>query len=326
MYRYLYEPVRMRGTARIWAFFIKLKYTLSQIESQGLLHKHTMRNERMDAWRLALHNHVRRIDIAALALLLAYAGLATATQLGASVAGQGPDPVWATARQRGTLRVAVDFGYYPFSGVQGGQPIGYDIDLARAVGQKLGLAVAFVPSNLDSIYDDLANHKADMAASALPYAPEQGWRAAFSTFYFNAGQVLVVPQGSSISGLDQLGGRRVGAPLGSDADTFARKLATSDPTIGLRSEYDTPAAVLADLRRGALDAAIVDNASALSDLGHHPGLKALDPALTLEPYVLAVPAEAYQLHDAVNRALEDLRDEGFFEQLGKKWFVDAPLR
>jgi ABC-type amino acid transport substrate-binding protein len=165
-----------------------------------------------------------------------------------------------------------------------------------------------------------------MAASALPYAPEQGWRAAFSTFYFNAGQVLVVPQASSISGLDQLGGRRVGAPLGSDADTFARKLATSDPTIGLRSEYDTPAAVLADLRRGALDAVIVDNASALSDLGHHPGLKALDPALTLEPYVLAVPAEAYQLHDAVNRALEDLRDEGFFEQLGKKWFVDAPLR
>ena len=153
------------------------------------------------------------------------------TQLGASVAGQGPDPVWAAARQRGTLRVAVDFGYYPFSGVQQGQPIGYDIDLARAVGQKLGLAVEFVPSNLNSIYDDLANHKADMAASALPYAPEQGWRAGFSTFYFNAGQVLVVPQDSPIAGPQQLGGRTIGAPLGSDADTFARKLAAGDHTI-----------------------------------------------------------------------------------------------
>src|SRR5215216_990745 len=116
-----------------------------------------MRNQFQDAWLLALQNHVRRMDIAA---------------------------------------VAVDFGYYPFSGLQRGQPIGYDIDLARAVGQKLGLAVEFVPSNLDSIYDDLANHKADMAASALPYAPEQGWRAIFSTFYFNAGQVLVVPEAS----------------------------------------------------------------------------------------------------------------------------------
>jgi polar amino acid transport system substrate-binding protein len=285
-----------------------------------------MRKDILDAWRLALQSHVRRIDIAAAAVLLAYAALAAATQLGASVAGQGTDPVWAAARQRGALRVAVDFGYYPFSGVESGQPVGYDIDLARAIGRKLGLAIEFVPSNLDSIYDDLANHKADMAASALPYAPEQGWRAGFSTFYFNAGQVLVVPDHSPIAGLDQLGGHTIGAPLGSDADTFARRLAASDTSIALRSDYDTPAAVLADLRGGNIDAAIVDNASALSDLGHHPGLKTIGPALTLEPYALAVPIEAYQLHSEINHALEDLRREGFFEQVGKRWFVDAPQR
>jgi polar amino acid transport system substrate-binding protein len=285
-----------------------------------------MRKPRSDAWRLTLQDHVRPIDIVAVALLFVYALLAVSTELGASVAGQGPDPVWAAARQRGALRVAVDFGYYPFSGVENGQPIGYDIDLARAVGRKLGLTIEFVPSNLDSIYDDLANHKADMAASALPYAPEQGWRAGFSTFYFNAGQVLVVPEDSALSSQEQLGGQVVGAPLGSDADTFARKLAAGSPTIVLRSDYDTPAAVLADLRRGKLDAAIVDNASALSDLGHRPGLKTVGPALTLEPYVLAVPVEAYQLRDQINHALEDLRQEGFFEQLGQAWFVNAPVR
>jgi ABC-type amino acid transport substrate-binding protein len=265
------------------------------------------------------------MDMAAAALLLAYTLLAAITQLGVNVAGQGPDPVWAAARQRGSLRVAVDFGYYPFSGVRQGQPIGYDIDLAQAIAQKLGLRAEFVASNLDSIYDDLANHKADIAASALPYAPEQGWRAGFSTFYFNAGQVLVVPQNSPIAGQDQLGGKTLGAPLGSDADTYARKLAAGDKRITLRSNYDTPAEVLADLRSGALDAAIVDNASALVDLGHHPGLKTVGPALTLEPYVLAVPIEAYQLRDATNRALEELRQSGFFEQLGKKWFADAPI-
>jgi polar amino acid transport system substrate-binding protein len=266
------------------------------------------------------------MDIAAAALLLAYTLLAAATQLGANLAGQGPDPVWAAARQRGSLRVAVDLGYYPFSGLRQGQPIGYDMDLARAIAQKLGLRAEFVPSNLDSIYDDLANHKADIAASALPYAPEQGWRASFSTFYFNAGQVLVVPQDSSIAGQADLTGKTIGAPLGSDADTYARKLAAGDRGITLRSNYDTPAQVLADLRRGALDAALVDNASALVDLGHHPGLKTVGPALTLEPYVLAMPVEAYQLRDATNRALEELRQSGFFEQLGKKWFVDAPIR
>ncbi|HEX5691367.1 MAG TPA: transporter substrate-binding domain-containing protein, partial [Roseiflexaceae bacterium] len=105
-----------------------------------------MRKQLLDAWRLALQDHVRPIDITAIIVLLTYAAVVLMTELGASIAGQGPDPVWAAARQRGALRVAVDFGYYPFSGVEQGQPIGYDIDLARAVGRKLGLAVEFVPS------------------------------------------------------------------------------------------------------------------------------------------------------------------------------------
>jgi polar amino acid transport system substrate-binding protein len=264
----------------------------------------------------------RRLDLAAALVLTAYAALAASAQLGTSVAGQGLDPIWSAAQQRGSLRVAVDYGFFPLSDIRDGQSSGYDIDLARAVASRLGLRTEFVGSNLDSIYDDLANHKADLAASALPYAPEQGWRASFSTFYFNAGQVLVVRQGSSIGGPADLSGRAIGAPLGSDADTYARNLLTNEPTILLRSSYDPAAEVLADLRSGALDAAIVDNASALAAIGSAPGLRLVEPALTLEPYVLAMPAEAFQLRAEVNRALDELRQEGFFDRLGRKWFVE----
>jgi polar amino acid transport system substrate-binding protein len=276
----------------------------------------------MDVSGLVDRGRLWRIDLLAAVVLIVYGGLAVSAQLGANLAGQGLDPVWSAARQRGALRVAVDYGFFPFTDIKNGQPSGYDIDLARAVAGKLGLRAEFVPSNLDSIYDDLANRKADIATSALPYAPEQGWRASFSTFYFNAGQVLVVPAGSPISGPGQLGGHTLGAPLGSDADTYARKLALTDPTIVLRSSYDSPAEALADLRRGALDAAIVDNAAALSAIGRAPGLRLVEPALTLEPYIIAMPAEAFQLHAEVNRALDELRAEGFFDELGRKWFAE----
>lgn len=280
-----------------------------------------MRSFAAEGWRRP--RPWRRLDLLALVVVLGYGALALFTALGASVGGQGLDPVLAAARQRGALRVAVDFGYYPFSGMQGDQPIGYDVDLARAVAQKLGLKTEFVPSSLDSIYDDLARGKADMAASALPYAPEQGWRVTFSEFYFNAGLVLVVPQDSPIQDQNQLSGHRLGVPLGSDADSYARKLVLGDPRIQLNYNYDTPAEVLADLRAGKLDAAIVDNASALIDMGHQSGLR-LVMALSFEPYALAVPSRAWQLHDEMNDALKQLRAEGFFDQLGRKWFVDAP--
>jgi polar amino acid transport system substrate-binding protein len=295
---------------------------LSSILKAALLRKagqyeYTMRAQEQDGRRPRL----RPLDLLALLLVLLYAAVALVAQLGASLGGQGLDPVWAAARQRGTLRVASDFGFAPFTESVGGQPAGYDIDLARAVAAKLGLRVEFVSSNLDSIYDDLARGRADMAASALPYAPEQGWRVSFSTFYFNAGQVLVARAGAPISSTAELAGRSVGVALGSDADTYARGLAARDPRIRLRSTYDTAAAALADLRRGALDAVITDNTSALIELGRAPGLR-LVAALTLEPYALAVPAPAFQLQAEINRALDELRREGFFEQLGARWFVD----
>jgi ABC-type amino acid transport substrate-binding protein len=289
------------------------------------MNQHTNRNLSTDASSSRQQSRFGLLDLIAATVLIAYAVLALSAQSGASLVGQGLDPVWAAVHQRGTLRVAVDYGFFPFSDIKDGQSSGYDIDLARAIAAKLGVSAEFVPSNLDTIYDDLSSHKADLAASALPYAPEQGWRASFSTFYFNAGQVLVVPEGSPIGGPDQLGGHTLGVPLGSEADTYARKLAARDPTVVLRSSYDTPAEALADLRRGALDAVIVDNAAALSEIGRRPGLRLVTPALTLEPYVLAVPIEAFQLHAEVNRALDELRKEGFFDQLGKKWFVSCQL-
>ncbi len=275
----------------------------------------------MDLSGSLLRLPIRRFDVLAVLVLLLYAFLAVSAQLGANLAGQGLDPVWAAAQRRGTLRVAVDYGFSPFSDFTDGQPMGYDIDLARAVAAKLGLRVEFVPSGIEAIYEDLANDKADLAASAVPYAPEQGWRASFSSFYFNAGQVLVVPRSTSITGAQQLGGHTIGAPLGSEADTYLRKLVTSDATIIARSNYDTAAEVLGDLQRGALDAAIVDNAAALQAVGRDPALRLVEPALTLEPYVLAMPAAAFQLRAEVNQALEELRAERFFEQLNEKWFV-----
>ena len=296
---------------------------ISEFSNNYLVNHNTQPHPRLDAQQEPRPHSLGRIDLLATLVLLVYLALAASAQLGASVAGQGLDPVWAEARQRGVLRVAVDYGFFPFTDIVAGQPRGYDIDLARAVASKLSLRAEFVPSSLDSIYDDLANRKADLAASALPYAPEQGWRANFSTFYFNAGQVLIVPAESQIAGPEMLGGRRLGVPLGSDADTYARNLMTNEPTILLHSQYDTPAEVLADLRRGALDAAIVDNAAGLTEIGRAPGLRLVEPALTLEPYALAMPAQAFQLRAEVNRALDELRQEGFFDRLGQKWFVES---
>jgi polar amino acid transport system substrate-binding protein len=250
-------------------------------------------------------------DILAAAVLLGYAWLAWGAGGGA---GPALDQAWAAARVRGELRVAVDVGFRPFVDQRGGELVGYDVDLARAVAAQLGLRAVFVPVGFDALYSALVSGQADMIASALPYAPEEGQRARFSSFYFDAGQVLLAAERSPVAGAADLVGRRVGVALGSDADALARRMTGLD----LRSTYDEPGQAIADLRAGKLDAVICDNVSALGAVQSAPGLRIV-AALSSQPYVLAVPASAFQLQSEVNRALDELRAAGLFEELNSRW-------
>jgi polar amino acid transport system substrate-binding protein len=250
-------------------------------------------------------------------VLALFALLAWSAESGAR--GALLDPVWAGVQRRGTLRVATDVGFRPFAFEQHGQPTGYDIDLARAIAAELGVRVEFVPTGFDGLYDTLVSGRADMIASALPYAPEQGFRARFSRFYFDAGQTLVAPAGAPVASVADLRGRVVGVALGSDADALARRMLREGASFTLRSDYDDPASALADLRAGRLDAVITDTVTALETTWGRDELRIV-AALTSEPLALAFPRAAFRLEAEVNRILDALRRDGFFARLNERWF------
>ncbi len=229
------------------------------------------------------------------------------------------DPVWTAIARNGVLRIGTDPGFQPFAQEQAGHWQGYDVDLVTEIARRLQLRPRFVPVGYDALYDKLAAGDIDLLAAALPLAPEQGWRARFTTAYLDAGQVLVVPITSPIIAEDQLGGRQVGAALGSDGDTLLRHLARTQPTLHARFDWELPAAALSALEHGEIDAVITDSVSALTLVERNHQFK-IARGLTFEPYVMAVPLAAYQLQSEVNRILDQLRHEGFFDRLNAKWF------
>jgi ABC-type amino acid transport substrate-binding protein len=257
------------------------------------------------------------MTIVASLIVCGYAWLAWSASSGQG--GPTLDPVWADAQARKRLRVAVDVGFRPFVDQIDGRLTGYDVELTEAIAARLGLQAEFVPTGYDALYDVLVSRRADLVASALPYAPEQGFRARFSSVYFDGGQMLLVRDAETIRETRDLAGRRVGVALGSDADALARRLATSIPNLNLRSSYDEPAEAIADLRNARLDAVITDHVAALTAVQQAPGLQIAE-ALSSDPYVLAMPREAFQLEAEVNRALEALRAEGFLTTLNERWF------
>lgn len=261
----------------------------------------------------------RALDLLALLALLLFGWTIRYTARGAA------DPIWSAIQQRGVLRVGVDPGFKPFAEERDGRLTGYDIDLVEGLAARLGLRVELVPVGYDALYDALSTRRVDLLAAALPLAPEQGWRARFSTAYLNAGQVLVTRRDSPIQDEGDLAGRVVGVALGSDGDTLARKLRRDLPTLDVRSRYETPAAALQALAAGQLDAVLTDAVSALAAAEAERDLRIVR-ALTFDPYVLAMPVEAYRLQAAIDGALEEMRQAGVFDQLNGRWFRPELLR
>lgn len=261
-------------------------------------------------------------DVAALLTLVGYVWIVFSAK--GDKSGVALDPVWAAIQRHGALRVATDVGFRPFAFECAGELVGYDIDLARELGRRLDLETRFVPTGFDALYDALVSGRADLIASALPYAPEQGYRARFSHVYFDAGQVLATPADTPIRSAADLTGRVVGVALGSDADALARRMVRDGAQFTLRSVYDDAQAALDDLRVGRLDAVITDMATALEAIHRHPDLR-IAAALTAEPLVLAMPRSAFRLEAEINRVLEDLRQEGFFTALNRRWFGETAV-
>src|SRR6185369_10011935 len=96
---------------------------------------------------------------------------------------------------------------------------------------------------------------------------------------------------TTIHSPQDLAGRTVAVELGSNADTEARRLSREiTPTITLQSTYHSPEEALQAVTTGEADAAISDNLSAQTYLAAHPqSITILDPPLTNDPYVIAMP-------------------------------------
>lgn len=256
------------------------------------------------------------VDLVAVAVVLGYVWLARRTEVGAA------DPVWRRVQERGVLTVGTDIGFVPFVvGQPDGTLTGYDVELVTEIARRLGWRVEWRQVGYDALFSTVDGNnpqQVDVLAAGIVLNPGEGWRARFSLPYFDGGQQLLVQPDSPIGSQAELRGRRIAVQLGSPGETSLRQIAASDPSITVINTAETQAAAIDMLLAGNVDAAVVDNLSALPYV--HRGEVRSAGGLTYEPFVLATPAAAYQLHAAINQILGELQQEGWMEQLNKRWF------
>jgi ABC-type amino acid transport substrate-binding protein len=222
----------------------------------------------------------------------------------------------------GMLRIAVDPSFPPFEFVDGaGQIVGYDADLASVLAESLGVDAHFVTTGYDALYDALTVGRADAIISALYPDPGRTAGFAFSRPYFNAGEVILVGEGTPISAPEDLAGRPVACVFGTAGHMELLQLERTLVPAPTVIAVDDPVTITTLLQTQTVDAIVIDHVSAQLALGSSPSATILTPPLTDEPYVIAVRREDTKLLEALEKALTNLESDGTLEELANTWMI-----
>ena len=235
------------------------------------------------------------------------------------------DTTWRTMQANGIWRVGMDPSFPPFERLDdAGKPVGFDVALANAIAAAWGLQVELIPIGFDSLLDALQTGKIDSVISALPFDERMTRDVAYSTPYFEAGIFLATRPATGIQQGEALASRTIGVEWGSMSDMVGRRLQKATPTLKVQP-FDTPtAAIDALVKAQTVDAILIDNVTLRIAQVQGVPLVTVKPVLESNPFVIAMPVTAYELHAAAEEALTKMRTNGELATLEDNWFASTP--
>ena len=212
-------------------------------------------------------------------------------------------------QKAGKLTVATSPDFPPFESLEGDAVVGIEPDIMALIGEKLGVEVEFVQMDFDSVLIGIQAAKYDCAMSGITVTPDREKNMLFTDPYYNAAQVIVVPEGSAITGKADLAGKVASVQTGTTAESGCQ-----DEGIEVQA-FAANADAKAALTTGKVDAWVVDNLTAIQMVEEGDGLVILEEKMTEEPYAFAFAMGSEDLVAAINEALAELIADGTVESI-----------
>jgi len=223
-------------------------------------------------------------------------------------------------RDRGSLVIATEGAWSPWTfHDESDQLVGFDVEVARAVAEKLGVEAEFVECPWESIFLGIDSKMYDIAANGVEITEDRAAKYDFSTPYAYLRTALIVKgDNEDITTFEDLNGRKTANSAGSTYALLAESYgATTDTVSTLAQTLDL---VLA----GRVDATLNAELSFYDYMKEHPDANLKIVALSQEASHVAIPvrkgAENAAFLAAVNEAIDALRADGTLKEISERYF------
>lgn len=218
----------------------------------------------------------------------------------------------------GKLIVGTEAGFAPYEYLSGDQVVGVDMDLAKAIADKMGLELEIQNMDFDGALAAVQQGKVDIVAAGVSIDPERSKVMDFSDNYVDSTEVVVVnaasPALSEPTG-EALKDKMVGVQQGNIADLWVSNSENTAPKEIIR--YTKFAQAAEDLKNGKIDCIVMDELPAKELVESSGGALAIlegDP-LFVDQYAIAVQKGNSDLQAAINVVIQELKDTGKLDEI-----------
>lgn len=198
--------------------------------------------------------------------------------------------------------------------------VGFDIDLAKAAAEKMGMEAQFQPIDWKTKESELSSGRIDLIWNGYTITDERKEKVLFTKPYLANAQVVVTLADSDIATLADLEGNVVGLQsLSSASDALnANPIAEKIKTV---TEFPDNVLALNDLRSGRLDAVVIDEIVINYYMTEQKDtFKILEESLAPEEYGIGVKKGNEELLEKLQKALDEMNADGTAAEISTKWF------
>lgn len=257
---------------------------------------------------------MKRLFAAALAVLM----LATAMTMAVSAEESGD--LLSRIQERGTIVVGLEGDWAPWSYVgEDDELTGYDVEVAKAIADKLGVELQIVPGEWDGLFAGMDAGRYDLVINGVEVTEDRAEKYDFADPYAYIRTALIVRgDNDDIHTFEDLKGKKTANSIASTYMNLAESYGAT--CYGVATLDETLTMVL----QGRVDATLNAIVSYTDYMSQHPDSNLKVVATTEDASNVAIPMckgdDTATLREAVNQAIAELREEGTLSELSIRFF------
>ena len=218
--------------------------------------------------------------------------------------------------KEGKLVVGTSPDYPPFENLENGEYVGLDIEIAKAIGEKLGLEVEFVNLQFDAIIPAVAaGGQVDMGISGFSVDPERAKAIDFTDSYYVDDQAIAVMKDGDITA-DNADEKLAEATIAVQSGTTGEAYVQENYPNAKVQPYGNSTDAFAAMQAGQADAVCTNKAVVENMLADaYADAQVVKQIATGEEYAIVVAQDDPELTAAINGALAELQADGTIDAL-----------